>query len=245
MEIQTEQKKSKKAEPKKNKKVPLKADKINLIVYTIGGGIVGSALFAATTYGAQTVTNISTLIGGLGGGVISGLLTLRGVRHTIELQKGKELEDSKPEKIRSIHLMIRLTEEYRSRISMLNGVVNSISEYGNTERLNGMLEYLDENGIGNNFDKFRDKMIEESLKVNGDIYFSVKEELENVSFHDVLLNSYILTGKFHPKEDLQENIIECIKEIFAVVNKIENVLEQELTKYEESLFSHQSDVNSR
>ena len=245
MEIQTEQKKSKKAEPKKNKKVPLKADKINLIVYTIGGGIVGSALFAATTYGAQTVTNISTLIGGLGGGVISGLLTLRGVRHTIELQKGKELEDSKPEKIRSIHLMIRLTEEYRSRISMLNGVVNSISEYGNTERLNGMLEYLDENGIGNNFDKFRDKMIEESLKVNGDIYFSVKEELENVSFHDVLLNSYILTGKFHPKEDLQENIIECIKEIFAVVNKIENLLEQELTKYEESLFSHQSDVNSR
>ncbi|MGX5556730.1 hypothetical protein [Bacillus cereus] len=58
MEIQTDQQKSKKAELKKNRTLILTKDKINLILYTIGGGIVGSDLFAATMYGAQTVTNI-------------------------------------------------------------------------------------------------------------------------------------------------------------------------------------------
>ncbi|MBF7146762.1 hypothetical protein [Bacillus toyonensis] len=236
MEIQTEQKKSKKVNPKKNKRVPLETDKINLVLYTIGGGIVGSALFAATTYGAQTVTNISTLIGGLGGGVISGFLTLQGVKHTIELQKEKESEDSKPQKVQSIHIMIKLTEEYKLRINMLKGAIDWISKDGNTEKLYGVSEHLD--AKGNDFERFKDNMIKESLNVNQDLYFFVKKNLKNISSQDILLNTSILTGKLYPTEDLEEEITLFIETILEIVLCMEDKLEQELTNYEQSLFQY-------
>ncbi len=235
MEIQTEQQKSKKAELKKNRTLTSKKDKINSILCTIGGGIVGSALFAVTTYGAQTVTNISTLIGGLGGGVISGFLTLQGVKRAIELQKEKEGEESKPQKIRSIHIMKNLTAEYNLRIIMFKGAIDWISKDGNTEKLNEISDHLDEKG--NDFDRFKEKMIKESLKVNHDIYFAVKENLGNIRTADALLTSLIFTGKFHPTEDLRENITENIEKILVAVNNIEDYLERELTEYEQSLFS--------
>ncbi|MEH7459169.1 hypothetical protein V7183_18710 [Bacillus sp. JJ1127] len=219
----------------------IKSNKIS-VLYGVSGGIIGSALFAVTTLGGQAVTNAATLIAGLGGGVISGLLTLRGVRHTIELQKEKELEDSKPQKVRSIHIMIKLTEEYKLRINMLEGTVKTISEYGNTERLNELVEYLDRDGM-NDFDQFSDKMIKESLSVNREIYFPVKENLGNIRTNDALLTSYIHTGTFHPTDDLQENITGCIGEILVAVNNVGNALEQELTKYEESLFLQESEVS--
>lgn len=236
MEIQTEQQESKKAELKKNRTLTLKKDKINLILYTIGGGIVGSALFAATTYGAQTVTNISTLIGGLGGGVISGFLTLQGVKHTIELQKEKESEDSKPQKVQSIHIMIKLTEEYKLRINMLKGAIDWISKDGNTGKLYEVSEHLDTKG--NDFDRFKDNMIKESLNVNQDLYFFVKKNLKNISSQDLLLNSNILTGKFYPREDLEEEITLFIEEILEIVLYMEDKLEEELTNYEQSLFQY-------
>lgn len=235
MEIQTDQQKSKKAELKKNRTLTLTKDKMNLILYTIGGGILGSALFAATMYGAQTVTNISTLIGGLGGGVISGFLTLQGVKRAIELQKEKEREESKPQKIRSIHKMKNLTADYNLRIIMLKGAIDWISKDGNTEKLNEISDHLDEKG--NDFDRFKDKMIKESLMVNHDIYFAVKENLGNIRTADALLTSFIFTGKIHPTEDLRENITENIEKILVAVNNIEDYLERELTEYEQSLFS--------
>ncbi|AWC30021.1 hypothetical protein [Bacillus cytotoxicus] len=236
MEIQTEQKKSKKVKPKKNKRMPLETGKINLVLCTIVGGVVGSALFAVTAYGGQTVTNISTLIGGLGGGVISGFLTLQGVKRTIELQKEKESEDSKPQKVQSIHIMIKLTEEYKLRISMLEGAVDWISKDGNTEKLYGISEHLD--AKRNVFERFNDKMIKESLNVNQDLYFFVKKNLKNISSQDILLNTKILTGKFHPTEDLEEEITLLIEKILLIVLYMEDKLEQELTKYEQSLFRY-------
>ncbi|PEW84774.1 hypothetical protein CN445_21810 [Bacillus cereus] len=240
MEIHTEQE-SKKAGLKKNRILTLKKDKINLILYTIGGGIIGSALFAATTYGAQTVTNISTLIGGLGGGVISGFLTLQGVRRTIELQKEKEHEDSKPQKVRSIHVMKKLTEDYKLRITMLKGSINMIPEDGNTAMLSEILKYQDEKG--NDFDRFRDKMIKESLKVNRYVYLMVKENLENISSEDLQLTANIFIGAFHPIQDLEGNITFYIESILRKVLSIEKNLEKELTIYEDSLFSAEDDID--
>ncbi|MGG0257573.1 hypothetical protein ABEY48_01075 [Bacillus mycoides] len=241
MEIQTNQKGSKKAKLKKSKRLTLNADKINLVLYTIGGGIIGSALFAATTYGSQTVTNISTLIGGLGGGVISGFLTLQGVRRTIELQKEKEHEDSKPQKVRSIHVMKKLTEDYKLRITMLKGSISTISKDGNTEMLNEIMKYQDEKE--NDFEHFRDKMIEESLNVNRYVYLMVKENLKNISPEDLQLTAKIFAGKFHPTKDLKEGITFYIESILRKVLSIEKNLEKELTIYEDSLFSAEDDID--
>ncbi|MGF9851327.1 hypothetical protein CN556_10245 [Bacillus wiedmannii] len=240
MEVQTEPKKTKKEKTKKNKRVTLNEGKINLVLYTVGGGIVGSALFAATTYGAQTVTNISTLIGGLGGGVISGFLTLQGVKRAIDLQKEKEREESKPQKVLSLHLMIKLTERYKFRISMLEGVINSIPESGH-KRLKSMLEYLDKEKTAIDFDYFSDKMIEESLRIDRDIYFPIKENLDRIRSYDILLDSCIsFTAETRTKEELQEDVTKYIGIILKKVKEIEALLERELDVYEQSLFSRKS-----
>ncbi|GAB6594372.1 hypothetical protein C2L96_21090 [Bacillus cereus] len=239
MEVQTEQKKTKKEKTKKNKRLILNEGKINLVLYTVGGGIVGSALFAATTYGAQTVTNISTLIGGLGGGVISGFLTLQGVKRAIDLQKEKEREESKPQKVLSLHLMIKLTKRYKFRIRMLKSVENSIPGSGH-KRLKEMLEYLDKEKTAIDFEYFSDKMIEESLRIDRDIYFPIKESLDRISTYDIVLDSCISTGDMRPKEELQEDVTKYIGKILMRVNEIKDFLERELDKYEQSLFSRKS-----
>lgn len=240
MEIQTEQKKTKKEKTKKNKRLPLNEGKINLALYTFGGGVVGSALVAATMYGAQTVTNISTLIGGLGGGVISGFLTLEGVKRAIDLQKEKEREESKPQKVLSLHLMIKLTDRYKFRISMLESAVNSIPESGH-KGLKSMLEYVDKGEKAIDFECFSDKMIEESLRIDRDIYFPIKENLDRIKSYDILLDSCIsYTGAMRTKEKLQEDVTKYIGKILMGVKEIEALLGRELGKYEQSLFSRES-----
>ncbi|HFK1474891.1 hypothetical protein V4483_06675 [Bacillus paranthracis] len=240
MEVQTEQKKIKKEKTKKNKRLILNEGKINLVLYTVGGGIVGSALFAATTLGGQGITNAVTLIAGLGGGVISGLLTLEGVRKTIKLQKEKELEDSKPQKILSIHIMNKLTTKYETRINMLWVASNAISKFGDTERLDEIVDYYNKQGV--TADRFQDKMIEESLKVSEDIYFSIKDNLEKISFSDVMLNSSIHTGKIQSAADLKEDIAEQTEKILAEIGHINIALRRGLTKYEQSMFSQKSKI---
>ncbi|MDF9615153.1 hypothetical protein P5763_24375 [Bacillus cereus] len=239
MEIQTEQ--------KKNKKVPLEKEKINLVLYTIGGGIVGSALFAATTYGGQTVTNISTLIGGLGGGVISGFLTLQGVRKTIELQKEKEFEESKPQKVLSLHIMKKFIEEYKLRIIMLDQAVITVSQYKNTTMLDKIVEEVD--AKGNNFERFNDKMIKESLNVNSDVYLAVKSNLEYIKTEDLELITKIFIGKFDTvekldaAEKLEEEITSRTQNILRKVLSVDAYLDEELTKYEKLLFPSEAEIN--
>lgn len=239
MEIQTEQKKS--------KKVPLETDKINLVLCTVVGGIVGSALFAVTAYGGQTVTNISTLIGGLGGGVISGLLTLQGVRKTIDLQKKKEFEDSKPQKILSLHIMKKLVEEYKVRIFSLNEVASTISKHGNTRLLNEIVEELD--AKGNDFERFNDKMIKESLNVNSDVYLAVKLELEYIKSKDLELTTKIFIGKFdavnerYTAENLEKEITSRTQNILRNLLSIDSYLDEKLTKYEQLLFPSGAEIN--
>ncbi|MED3321218.1 hypothetical protein P4377_07005 [Bacillus thuringiensis] len=240
MEIQTEQKETKKVKPKKTKKLSWETDKAKLVLCTGVGGVVGSALFAVTAYGGQTVTNISTLIGGLGGGVVSGLLTLQGVKHAIDLQKEKEREESEPQKVLSLHLMIKLTERYEFRIKMLEGVIDSIPESGQ-KRLKAMLEYLGKEKTAIDFEYFSDKMIEESLRIDRDIYFPIKEYLDRIKSYDILLGSCIsITGGVRTKEKLQEDVTKYIGIILMRVKEIEAFLERELDKYEQSLFSRKS-----
>ncbi|MBO1627810.1 hypothetical protein [Bacillus arachidis] len=242
MEIQTEQKKSKKAELRSNEKVLLKTDKINLVLCAIGGGIVGSALFAATTFGGQTVTNISTLIGGLGGGlgggVISGFLTLQGVRKTIELQKEKELVDSEPDKIRSLHLMINLVNTYNGKLLMLRRGIHTIPDDGNTGKLEELVDQWEkEKG---DVDHFRDRMFEESLKVNPDVYFYLKERVPEIEKIDSIAMSYIMTGTHFPIEGIKEEIKEFSEESGQIIVQIIDRLNKELDAYEQSLFSRKS-----
>ncbi|MGG3674092.1 hypothetical protein ABES96_23640 [Bacillus nitratireducens] len=238
MEIQTEQKKFKKAKTKKNKRLTLNEGKINLVVCTFVGGIVGSALFAVTTYGSQTVTNISTIIGGLGGGVISGFLTLQGVRKTIELQKEKELVDSEPDKIRSLHLMINLVNTYRGKLLMLRREIHAIPGDGNTRKLAEIVnQWEKEKG---NVAHFRDRVFEESLKVNSDIYFYLKERVPKIENIDAEAMSYIMTGTHFPIDGIKEAIKGFSEESGQIIVQIIDRLNKELDTYEQSLFSRKA-----
>ncbi|MCC2491801.1 hypothetical protein LKM14_00305 [Bacillus cereus] len=235
MEIQTEQKKTEKVEPTKNKKVPWERDKIKLVLCTVVGGVVGSALFAVTAYGGQTVTNISTIIGGLGGGVVSGFLTLQGVKRAIDLQKEKELVDSEPDKIRSLHLMKNLVNTYNGKLFVLHSGIHTIKEDGKTEKLAELVnQWEKEKG---DFNHFRDRMFEESLKVNPDIYFYLKARLPEMERIDSDAMSYILTGTYFPIKGIKEEIKEFYEDSRQIVMQIVNRLNKELEAYEQSLFS--------
>ncbi|WP_134207745.1 hypothetical protein [Bacillus thuringiensis] len=238
MEIQTEQteqKETKKVKPKKNKKLSWETDKAKLVLCTGVGGVVGSALFAVTAYGGQTVTNISTLIGGLGGGVVSGLLTLQGVKHAIDLQKEKELVDSEPDKIISLHLMKNLVNTYNGKLFILQSGIHTIPDDGNTEKLAELVnQWEKEKG---DFNHFRDRMFEESLKVNPDIYFYLKERVPEIEKIDSDAMSYILTGTHFPIKGIKEKIKEFYEEGREIVIQIIDRLNKELDAYERSLFS--------
>lgn len=230
MEIQTEQ--------KKNKKVPWETNKINLVLCTVVGGVVGSALFAVTAYGGQTVTNISTLIGGLGGGVVSGLLTLQGVKRAIDLQKEKELVDSEPDKIRSLHLMINLVDTYNEKLLMLLREIPAIPDDGDTRRLAELVnQWEKEKG---NVDYFRARIFGESLKVNPDIYFYIKEEFPKIEKNDSEMMTDIMTCTYFPIEGIGKEIKKFSKDSNLIVEKIVNRLNKELDVYEQSLFSRKS-----
>ena len=91
----------------------------------IGGGILGSILMAAIIivvlkFDGQVITNVVTLIAGLGGGIISGSLTWLGVKYTINEQRRKERKDSIPQKILSLHKLREIIKECRTNVMDLN-----------------------------------------------------------------------------------------------------------------------------
>lgn len=238
MEIQTEQKKTKKEKTKKNKRLTLNEGKINLALYTIGGGLIGSALFAAATLGGQGITNAVTLAAGLGGGVISGLLTLQGVRKTIELQKEKELEDSKPKKIRSLHFMINLAYTYNVKLTMVRVGLNAIPDDGDTKKLETLVNVWEKDK--GNVDSFRDRMLEESLMVNPDIYFYLKKRIRKIEDNDANMSSYIITGTHFYVSNIKEEIMELYEDSKKINAEMVIRLTEELEEYEQSLFSQES-----
>ncbi|EEL63118.1 hypothetical protein bcere0025_41610 [Bacillus cereus F65185] len=213
-------------------------DKINLAVYTVGGGLIGSALFAAATLGGQGITNAVTLAAGLGGGVISGLLTLQGVRKTIELQKEKELEDSKPKKIRSLHFMINLAYTYNVKLTMVRVGLNTILDDGDTKKLEELVNQWEKDK--GNVDSFRDRMLEESLMVNPDIYFYLKKRIKKIEDNDAKMTSSIMTGTYFYVSDIKEEIKKIYEDSKIINAEIVRRLNEELDKYEKSLFSRES-----
>lgn len=207
-----------------------KSNKMN-ILYGASGGIVGSALFAAATLGGQGITNAVTLIAGLGGGVISGFLTLQGVRQTIELQKEKELEDARPQHIVSIFKMINLKEEYRIKINSLRSkAIDFFLESGSEKDLKQLVKQSKEQHI--TVEQFRDGLIEESVKVDGNIYIVIKENMNQIFMQDKLLMFEILKGESTSKDNIKSKADRLLEHVTA----IGECLDAEMKRYEQLMF---------
>ncbi|MBJ7987194.1 hypothetical protein [Bacillus cereus] len=218
-----------------------KIDKINLL-YALGGGILGSAIFAMCTLGGQGVANAATLIAGLGGGIISGLLTWRGVKYTIDEQrrieseeKRKERKDSIPQKILSLHKLKDSIKECQNNVVDLNIAVKILEASKELEEFQGRVQ---------KFDKIRQelepKLIAESLQINSEVYKATIQCVEKMKpySYSVLIDSLAYSPSDIPEktEEIVELISESYRLLIKQVYELNTTVSQALNEFEREMF---------
>lgn len=238
MGVQTEQK----TEQKTNIRVKWgKIDKINL-VYALGGGILGSAIFAVCTLGGQGVANAATLIAGLGGGIISGVLTLSGVRYTINDQrrvadekKRKEHKDSIIEKNLYLRKLKESVTECRHTVVDVAVSKKYLESSTNIEEFKERLQKFDEIR-----QKLESKLIVESLKINSEVYKATIQCIEMMQSYSFSARVVFLDYGSSDISEKKEEIIKLISESYRLLNKqvleLDTTVSQELRELEKEMF---------
>ncbi|MGX5361032.1 hypothetical protein [Bacillus cereus] len=242
MGVQTEQKTEQMTEQKTDIKVNWgKIDKLNLL-YALGGGILGSAIFAVCTLGGQGVANAATLIAGLGGGIISGLLTWLGVRYTINEQKRKDSEQKReerknsiPQKILSLHKLREGINECRDSVIDLKIAVKKLEL---SKKLEDFQEQVQK------FDKIRQelepKLITESLKVNREVYKVTIQCVEMMSSYSFSARVDWLNYSSSDIPKKKEEMVNLLSESYGLLvkrlDKLDKTVSKELLEFEREMF---------
>ncbi|MCU5002912.1 hypothetical protein CN504_13685 [Bacillus anthracis] len=211
------------------------------LIYGIGGGVLGSMLTASgiviiSAFEGSISTNVVTLTAGLGGGIISGGLTLFGVRRTIELQKEKEDKAAIPQKILTLHKLEGIVLKYQLKINKLIKI-----DYMNKENEKHLVEY---NSLIEDFKKgfngVKDSILAEALKTNEKVYRIVRDallvvqlDIENLDIDKYLYNSPTKNLEFI---EVQANVQELMNDIQGELAKISACISQWLKTYSDEIF---------
>ncbi|QWH09828.1 hypothetical protein [Bacillus mycoides] len=209
-------------------------DKTSLL-YGFGGGIVGSTVVASlvvVSLQGPAATNIVTLTAGLGGGIISGALTLLGVNRTINLQKEKERLDNIPQRIKGLMEIQGVLKKWNldAKIKFIISIKKDTIPVGSLR-----IEYVSQ--LKKTIIPLGKSLYPKYLEVDGIIYTKIKVFLEYLeTWVEQVLD-------FEENEDIPLVNIENfyggkIKELENCYETLTEVLEDSLKKYENILFKH-------
>ncbi|MDR4169545.1 hypothetical protein [Bacillus nitratireducens] len=216
------------------------------LMYGIVGGVLGSMLTASgiiliSAFEGPVITNTVTLTAGLGGGIISGTLTLLGVKRTIDLQKEKERLDSVPQRIKYLMDIQESLANWN-----LHTKVKFILKVRETDLSKS---YIVKHVFLADFETGRGKLVEAiypvCLEVDGVVYTEIKSFLEYLeTIREEILD---FEEKIVDKEEQEENIpIVDINNFYeGIIKNLETnydtlitLLKKRLKEYENLLFKY-------
>jgi hypothetical protein len=132
------------------------------------------------------------------GGVVSGLLTLQGVRLTIQGNRDKDYYDSLPKKIMFIEDIIFILERQNELLHKNNEDTSpSVKNPRYRERIKFILQYLEEDGL-----------LDKSSKVNLETYRITRNLYDYLKKLNYSHKSGVL-----PYREIDESIINCIQKL--------------------------------
>ncbi|MGE1048666.1 hypothetical protein [Bacillus sp. GMs2/1] len=216
-------------------------DQINKknLLYGIGGGILGSALGASgiiilSSFEGPAITNTIALIGGLGGGAISGGLTLWGVKHTIKAQRKKDELEIFPKWIMTLDKIKEVLKTWEdSRISF----VSQIQNFNNIpKRTQLRIDAIDDFQVS--IKKLTSELLPHYLQADGNIYAKVKGFLNELEVIVADMKEIEDGPKEYSLEELQRLHGEKILDLNTKTRQLQDFLQKKLETYEESLFNY-------
>lgn len=216
-------------------------DQINKksLLYGIGGVILGSALGASgiiilSSFEGPAITNTIALIGGLGGGAISGGLTFWGVKHTIKAQREKDELEILPRWIMTLEKIKKTLEEWAAD---KDSFIYSIQNFENHQRKSQLRTEAIEK-FQRDTEKLRIGLSSDYLQADGNVYAKVKVFLNKTRIIAEDMKKIEEDPTECSLKDLQEIHAKKLEDLNTKTKELENFLQESLKAYEEKLFSY-------
>ena len=160
---------------------------------------------------ALWIPSLATYFGAIVGGVISGLLTLMGVRITIKDSKEKQLQDSLPQKLLDIEDIIFIMERQNELllIKFKKEQSPSILNPYYSQRIDYIIEYLENDGL-----------LRKSANVNLKTYQVIRRLFNSLK----KLQYSKSAGKIYPYEEINKAIAVTISDLKTEREKLASLI---------------------